>query len=302
SGSVFNAEDKIDADKLVMSLNHYEYTIPTLVGLNKSVHDEAQQVETKLSILIVEDNSELLKFLSDIFAVDYSVYTAVNGKAALDILLNTPIDIVLSDIMMPEMDGNTLCLNIKNNISTSHIPVVLLTAKSDETTMKQGFESGADAYIQKPFDPDVLLLQIKNILKTRQLQRDSMRKSQGRDVDVTSLSSYDKEFIDTINEIVDKHIDDSDFSVTDITQIMGISRTLLHVKMKGLFNISAGDYIRKKRFAKACELLKKGYKISEAAYMAGFADPNYFSKSFKKEYNMTPTEYLMANYPPHWDN
>ncbi len=298
SESVFNAEDKIGGDKLVVSLNHYEYTIPTLVGLNASVPNDTRQVESKLSILIVEDNSELLKFLFDLFAGDYNVYTAVNGKVALDIALNNPIDIVLSDIMMPEMDGNTLCRNIKNDISTSHIPVVLLTAKSDDATMKQGFESGAEAYVQKPFDPEILQLQVKNILNARQLQRDSLRSSQGRDVDATSLSNFDKEFINTINEIVDKHIEDSDFSVTDITQLMGISRTLLHVKMKGLFNLSMGDYIRKKRFAKACELLKKGYKISEAAYMAGFADPNYFSKSFKKEYNMTPTEYLMANYPP----
>jgi AraC-like DNA-binding protein len=193
--------------------------------------------------------------------------------------------------MMPEMDGNTLCRNLKNDISTSHIPVLLLTAKNDTNDIMKGYESGAEAYIQKPFDPQILELQVKNIIHVRQVQRRKIVNTLGNDVESTSLSKFDKDFINKINEIIEKNMANEDFSIADITQNLGISRSVLHLKMKSLLNIPMGDYIRKKRLNRACELLREGYNISETAYKTGFVYPSYFARCFKKEFGIKPTEY-----------
>jgi YesN/AraC family two-component response regulator len=243
------------------------------------------------SVLLVEDNVELLKFLSNIFAPKYNVFLAENGREALDIARKYPVDLVISDVMMPEMDGNALCRNLKNDISTSHIPVILLTAKNDPGDIMKGYESGAEAYVQKPFDPQILELQAKNIIHRQQVQREKMANTLGRDIESASLSKYDKEFINKINELIEKNMANDEFSIADITQSLGISRSLLHVKMKSLLNISMGDYIRKKRLNKACDLLREGCNVSETTYQTGFADPNYFSKCFKREFGIRPTDY-----------
>ena len=214
---------------------------------------------------------------------------------ALEIANKYPVDLVISDVMMPEMDGNTLCRNLKNNISTSHIPIILLTAKNDTDDIMKGYESGAEAYVQKPFDPQILELQVKNIIHMKQVQREKVVKTLGSDVESVSLSKFDKDFINKINELIEKNIDNDEFSIADITQSLYISRSLLHVKMKSLLNISMGDYIRKKRLNKACELLRDGYNVTETAYKTGFANPNYFSKAFKKEFGVKPTEYQLLN-------
>ena len=155
----------------------------------------------------------------------------------------------------------------------------------------KGYESGAEAYVQKPFDPQILELQVKNIIHMKQVQREKVVKTLGSDVESVSLSKFDKDFINKINELIEKNIDNDEFSIADITQSLYISRSLLHVKMKSLLNISMGDYIRKKRLNKACELLRDGYNVTETAYKTGFANPNYFSKAFKKEFGVKPTEY-----------
>lgn len=292
SESAFDAQDKINSDKTLVSLNQYEFTTPLLETSSQvSLPVEKEKTESQASILLVEDNVELLKFLSDFFAPKYNIYVAENGVEALEIANKYPVDLVISDVMMPEMDGNTLCRNLKNNISTSHIPIILLTAKNDTDDIMKGYESGAEAYVQKPFDPQILELQVKNIIHMKQVQREKVVKTLGSDVESVSLSKFDKDFINKINELIEKNIDNDEFSIADITQSLYISRSLLHVKMKSLLNISMGDYIRKKRLNKACELLRDGYNVTETAYKTGFANPNYFSKAFKKEFGVKPTEY-----------
>ena len=204
------------------------------IDTNKSVKDDK-----KVSILLVEDNPQLLRFLSDEFAKDYNVYTATNGIEALKVTEEYPIDIVVSDVMMPEMDGIELCDRLKNNLATSHIPVILLTAKSDEESTMAGFKSGAEAYVAKPFDPQLLALRVKNILRARRAYIDSKIEDSSVDEPIEELpplNKFDNEFITRINQLIDDNMDNSEFSIADITRELAISRSLLHLQMKTFFN------------------------------------------------------------------
>ena len=295
SESAFDSQNKMNIDKTLVSLNQYEFAVPHLDQVLQTPHlvnnNGAIGPTSDLSILLVEDNVDLLKFLSDTFAPKYNVYLAKNGVEALIIAQKYPIDLVISDVMMPEMDGNEMCLNLKNSISTSHIPVILLTAKNDVGDVIKGYESGAEAYVEKPFDPQILELQVKNIIQMKKVQREKIVNTFGDDVESEILSKYDKEFVKKVNELIEENMENDQFSIAYITQSLAVSRSLLHVKMKNLLDMSMGDYIRKKRLNKACELLNEGYNVSETAYKTGFSDPNYFSKSFKKEFGINPTDY-----------
>ena len=254
----------------------------------------------EISILIVEDNPELLQFLSKEFSSLYNVYTATNGLDALKVTEEHNIDIIVSDVMMPEMDGIELCDKLKNNLATSHIPVILLTAKSDEKSTLSGFKSGAEAYIAKPFDPQLLILRVQNILRARKVTINSLHKDKSDNIqtddeieeNLPPLNKFDSEFVSKISDFVEKNIDNSDLSVTDITRELGISRSLLHIKMKNFFNTSMSDYIKTCRMNKAKEYLHQGFNVSETAYKTGFSDPNYFTKVFKATFGITPREYL----------
>ena len=291
SAEAFDETSKIAPDKMVIPIERYEYTTPALVSANASKPAKPDS-NPLFSILLVEDNEEMLQLLADIFSPNYNIFTATNGKEALDIALTEPINLVISDVMMPIMDGNELCKRLKGNVTTSHIPVILLTAKNDTKDVMEGYESGAEAYVQKPFDPAILELQVNNAIKARQELREKIFDQKEPDADdLEHLSKFDKEFIDQINDIIEQNIGNDHFSIADITEKLCISRSLLHMKMKTLLDISTGDYIRKKRLAHACSLLAEGYNVSETAYKTGFSDPNYFSKTFKKEFGVTPTEY-----------
>lgn len=301
----FDASCRITAPTTAASEPSYRRAVTPVGDSPASVPDYARTAD-RTSVLIVEDNAELLRFLAESFSKSYNVYTAVNGKEALKITAEYPVDIVVSDVMMPEMDGITLCEHLKNDLATSHIPVILLTAKNDEDSIMRGFESGAEAYVAKPFDPQILELRVKNILRARRKFLKSMVDAETADGGDTveaeteavdeapALNAFDKEFIMRINAIVEANLDNSEFAIADITREFGISRSLLHIKMKSFFNTSMTDFIRKKRLATACRLLKEGYNVSETAYKTGYADPNYFTKVFKKEFGQTPTEFLSA--------
>ena len=157
--------------------------------------------------------------------------------------------------------------------------------------MAAGYKSGAEAYVSKPFDPQILEMQINNILQLQKTQQREIVATAEADISATSLSELDKQFIQKINELVEQNIANSDFNIADITAQMAISRSLLHTKMKNLTGMSMGDYIRHKRLDKACQLLQQGFNVSETAYRTGFSDPNYFSKAFKKQMGVNPTEY-----------
>jgi YesN/AraC family two-component response regulator len=189
--------------------------------------------------------------------------------------------------MMPGMSGTELCYQIKTNLMTSHIPVVLLTAKTGIENTIKGYEFGADVYIEKPFNPTSLLLQIHNLIKTRDNNRKLFKESIITNVGVIANNKYDEKLLNDIKRVVEENIANEEFSVSDVTKLVGISRTMLHVKLKSMLDMSIGDYIRTIRIEKAKELLLKGDTIADTAYETGFSDPNYFSKCFKKQTGKT---------------
>jgi len=296
SADAFDPSCRVSNGTVTSSVSSSIKTITRQIGRSETL-PVSPLADSRISILLVEDNSELLSFLSDSYSKVYKVYTATNGAEALKIAEEYQVDIVVSDVMMPVMDGMTMCDHMKNNIAMSHIPVILLTAKNDAESTMRGYECGAEAYVSKPFDPQILELRIRNILRARRRflnevidSGDAGSVEEGEDAPV--LNEFDKKFITRISALVDSNIDNSGFAIADITKELGISRSLLHIKMKSFFNQSMTDYIRKKRLTYACKLLREGYNISETAYSSGYSDPNYFTKVFKKEFGITPSDYI----------
>ncbi|MGI6242287.1 MAG: two-component regulator propeller domain-containing protein [Prevotella sp.] len=285
----FEQQSLITDDKVIVPLKDYHFS-PSMTDINNASQDIVEE-DSKMSILIVEDNSDMLTFLADYFSPKYNVYTATNGKEGIEVAQNESIQLVISDVMMPVMDGVTFCTKLKSDVSTSHIPVILLTAKNEQEDVVMGYKSGAEAYVSKPFDPQVLDLQVNNIIQLVKTRQTEIQNTKTEDIEASSLNAIDKDFILHINQLIDKNIDNNDFSVADITREMAISRSLLHTKMKSLLNMSIGEYIRHKRLTLASELLMKGFTVAETAYRCGFSDPNYFSKVFKKFFGKSPSEF-----------
>lgn len=259
-------------------------------------HDVKEKVrEANISLLIIEDNADMLHFLASYFSPKYNVYTATNGEEGLRLLAKYSIQLVVSDVMMPVMDGYELCRRIKSDINTSHIPIILLTARSESSDMLRGYKCGAEAYVMKPFDPQMLDMQVANIINTQRQQQERFSNGTETVNDEDVINDIDRDFLARVSKLVDENIDNSHFCIQDVTTSLGISRSLLHVKMKSLLNTSMGDFIKKRRLEKACQLLRSGKNVSETAYMTGFSDPNYFSKAFKKHFGKSPTEYINCN-------
>lgn len=290
----FDRQSLITDDKVIVPLTDYHFS-PSMIDINNASKDIVVEEDSKMSILIVEDNADMLTFLANYFSSKYNVYTATNGKEGIEVAQNESIQLVISDVMMPVMDGITFCSKLKSDVTTSHIPVILLTAKNEQEDVVVGYKSGAEAYVSKPFDPQVLDLQVNNIIQLVKTRQTEIQNSKTEDIEASSLNDIDKKFILQINQLIDKNIDNNDFAVTDITQEMAISRSLLHTKMKSLMNMSIGEYIRHKRLTLASELLTKGFSVSETAYRSGFSDPNYFSKVFKKFFGKSPTDFIVEH-------
>lgn len=253
------------------------------------------ELESKYTLLVVDDNRELAEFLSEIFSAKYyRVLTAENGEEALKIAIKSNPDIIISDIMMPVMDGITLCSKLKNDLLTSHIPVILLTAKQGHQNIISGYESGADMYVEKPFNTQALELIVQNMLRTRDQNRKQLKDDPEFNITAVAKNPRDEKLLNAIKEFVNENIENENLSVSDITQAVGVSRTVLHVKMRNLLDMSISEYVRTLRLNRAKELLLEGHNISETAYQTGFSDPNYFSKCFKKKYGSSPTDFISA--------
>lgn len=260
---------------------------------NQSSNQDLMDPEMKYTLLVVDDNQELAAFLSEIFSAKYyRVLTAINGEEALKIATKSNPDIIISDIMMPVMDGITLCSKLKNDLLTSHIPVILLTAKQGQENIISGYESGADMYVEKPFNTQALELMVQNMLRTREQNRKQFKDDPELNITAVVRNPRDEKLLNGIKTFINDNIENENLSVSDITQAVGVSRTVLHVKMKNLLDMSISEYVRNLRLNKAKELLTEGLNISETAYKTGFSDPNYFSKCFKKKYGSTPSDYI----------
>lgn len=248
------------------------------------------------SILVVEDNKELNHIIVAHFSSFYKVFSANNGMEALHVIEENRVDLVISDVMMPEMNGVDLCKVIKGDVQTSHIAVLLLTAKTSTDDQIDYFNAGADAYMSKPFDLKVCEARVLNLIR-RKHQSISYFK-ENRDIEVSSMNygSLDEEFLRRAIEAVESNMGDVNFDFGKFAAVMNCSRSTLHRKLKALTDLAPGEFIRSIRLKHACQmLLSTTNPISEIAYVLGFDDPKYFSRSFKAELKMSPTEYREMN-------
>ncbi len=260
-----------------------------------AVVTELPKVGRRQRIVIVEDDEEIRDYLAAELSPNYEITVAENGRMGLGEVLKGIPDLVISDIMMPEMDGNELCSKIKGNPATSHVPVILLTAKSRDEDQLEGLEMGADAYIMKPFNMDILRRTIVNLIHTHQM----LRLKYGRNdqleeqVDEVKMKSPDEQLLDRVMKVINKNINNSDLSVDAIAEEVGISRVHLHRKMKELTGQTPHDFIRNIRLKQAANLLAShNMNITEVMYACGFNNAASFSTIFKKFYGMSPREYM----------
>jgi DNA-binding response OmpR family regulator len=244
---------------------------------------------SKTTILVVEDNFELQRFLKDLLSKKYNVLLADNGKEGYYLTKNNLPDLIISDIMMPEMDGIELCEQLVKNNLTKHIPIILLTAKNSTQTKITGLQAGAIEYINKPFNSNELLLKVNNILTRNEFIISKYRKELINSPKIKIEQSQDEVFLEGLNSIVNENLSDPNFKVDYLAEKLNMSHSSLYRKCSSLTGLSPVDYIRQQRVKKAAILLTKfGYNISEVAYMVGFNNPKYFSKCFKIQYGKTP--------------
>lgn len=260
---------------------------------------EAPQIKTSLQrILVVEDNDDLRNYLVDMLMAGYNIQSCSNGKDALVIIKEFNPDLVISDIMMPEMSGDELCSAIKTSVEMSHIPVILLTALGDEKNILGGLEIGADAYITKPFSVGILKVTIKNILANRELLRQVYNSIENKEkhLPVNCTNTLDWKFIASVKECIEKNMGDLDFGVDVLSNQHHMSRTSFYNKLKALTGYAPADYIRMIRLQHAAQLLKqKEYTITEIAEIVGFSDAKYFREVFKKYYNVSPSKFVNSD-------
>uniref|UniRef100_UPI003216D622 two-component regulator propeller domain-containing protein n=1 Tax=uncultured Draconibacterium sp. TaxID=1573823 RepID=UPI003216D622 len=266
----------------------------------EDLNDEKQELEVNLdqsianrqkTVLVVEDNDDFRKYLELVLSPHFKIVLAENGVKGIKLLQDNRIDIIVSDVMMPEMDGYEFCTAVKSNIVTSHIPVILLTALSSVNNKMIGIKKGADAYISKPFEDELLILQIKNLL----LQREKLREIYTPKVfstPSTELEGIDNFFLKKLNGIIEDNIKTEEFNIDQLVQQFGISRSQLHRKLKSLTGYSTTEYVRIYRLEKAVALMKRDeYNLDEIAFLVGFNTHAYFTRCFKNHYKMSPREY-----------
>lgn len=252
-----------------------------------------------LKILVVEDNYELRNYIVESLNSEFDVYEAGDGEEGLKIALDVLPKLIVSDVMMPKMNGFDLCRAIKNDINISHIPVILLTVLDASENKIEGFDEGADDYLNKPFNVDVLRSRIKNIINTRETLKQRYLTEPDPDVICLAHSKTDKKFIFKANEIMQINLSAIEFTAEDFAREIGMSRSNLHIKMKALINQSTTEFIRTYRLKEAVKLLSTNdYNISEVAYMVGFNTISYFNRCFKKMYHVTPSEYVENRLKP----
>ena len=253
--------------------------------------------KNKPILLIVEDNSDMRQYIRSILITEFNVLEAPNGVVGLEVTNRYQPDLIISDIMMPEMDGLEFCKRVKTNFTTSHIPVILLTAKSATDTQIESFNIGADAFLVKPFDEDLLKAIIQNLSEKRNRKQLNFAESMDTEALNFKSESLDKKFIDKALKVIKENYTNPDFDVTEFIEVMGISRSLLHKKLKNLAGQSASRFIRVYRLNIARELIIKNrvnhsLNISEIAYEVGFNDPKYFTRCFTKHFGTQPSAFL----------
>ncbi len=255
-------------------------------------HSATPPNDQKPAILIVEDNDEMQEFISGILKKDFRTQSANNGEEALDILDNKGFSLIISDLMMPEMDGIEFCGKVKESLNTSHIPVILLTAKTDIESQISGLKTGADDYITKPFNSRILFEKIKNLILLREKLWDRFNNQVVFNPQELTPNSLDIKLLNRIKEVVETNISNPDLDVSLFAQEVGMSKSILYEKLKILTGKTINDFISSIRLKKAAELILAGdLNLSEISMEVGYLDPNYFSKSFKKHFGVVPSKF-----------
>jgi len=280
-----------------------EISIPSGKVLNldiKEEHLEEDQkinaisnldIENKKTILVVEDNIELRNYLKNKLRTDYTVVEAENGKTGLQMALKGIPDLIISDVIMPEMDGFEFCTHIKENLKTSHIPVLMLTAKAMSSDKIKGIDSGADAYLNKPFEMKLLRSYIKRLIETRQQFIEKNINEENKITLLENTTSLDKTFMQKVLDYVNENLGEPDLNVEHLADDMSLSRSQLYRKIKAITGMTATELIRKIRLKKAKQMIESGSEsISEVGFKVGFSSASYFSKCFKNEFGILPTE------------
>ena len=252
--------------------------------------------EDAYTILVVEDNLELLMLMKQLLSRKYKVETARHGREAVELIEKTELDLIISDVMMPVMDGYELVKYVKNSVGYRHLPIIMLTAKTQETDKMDALTVGADEYMTKPFKMKELLLRIDNMIANRQRITREFKQQSIEEVKVKNVTmpSPDNEFLEKAMTCVHNHLDDSDYDRESFASDMGMSASSLYNKLRAVTGMNATSFIRDIRMKEACRLAKStpGIRVSDLAYSVGYKDPKYFSTIFKKEFGMQPSEYI----------
>lgn len=288
---VSHDEDKQDETGYIS--NNPEYYNNNLDYISPEENDRMQDNPVKPVILFVEDNADLLEVLKERFIAFYEVHTSCNGAEGLKKVRELKPDIVVSDIMMPEMTGIKLCDAIKKDMELCHIPVILLTALNMPEQNLNGLLHGADDYIGKPFHTQILLARCNNMIRARRLIYQQLSKQMDEDISLIATNNSDKEFLDKVTSIVEENLTNPNFNIDHIAEAMFMSRASFYSKFKELTKVTPNDFVNTYRLKKATSLLMSndGMSISEISDALGFSSPNYFCRKFKECFNMTPTQY-----------
>jgi DNA-binding response OmpR family regulator len=264
--------------------------------------DEENQTDTNgladIHILIVEDNADLRRILRNFFSKKYPVHTAKNGREALEIVKEQEINIVVSDVMMPEMDGLELCRTLKNDNETNYLEILLLTAKNSIEDRIACYNAGADGYISKPFEISILEAKINSLIKNRKQRIESFKSTPDIQISNLNLHSINETFLKDAIQIIEEHLSDADYNIDMFAQGLNMSKASLYRKIKSLTGLSPIEFVKNIRLKHACIMLKnQSGNIAEIAYDVGFTDPKYFTSCFKTEFGMPPSEYIKRNKP-----
>ena len=280
--STMSISDKYSDEKLDLALNKEQY----------SVYKE--NPDTPI-LLIVDDNADIREYLSSLFSESFSIKTAENGKIGFEKAIKYIPDVIITDLMMPDEDGLQLTRNCKTNQATSHIPVLMLTAKAEDENKLVGIETGADAYITKPFNTEIVKATIHNLLESRKKLQERFSQEVILIPKELSINSYDEQFLNNLKEVMDTYLIENDFNAESFASTLNMSRMQLHRKLKALTGLSTTEFIRLQRLKLAVELLKKSdANVSEVGYAVGFNNPSYFAKCFKEEFGISPSDYVKS--------
>ena len=303
--SIQKGKKHLSEDEIIADFKSSESIEKYLIDEDAIIDSEEEQVDTKPiedldKILIVEDNKDVRAFIKSIFLKKYVILEAEDGKQALNLAIEEVPNLVISDVMMPVMDGIALCKKLKTNTKTSHIPVILLTARTSLIFEAEGYESGADDYISKPFSSGLLQVRVKNMIDSRKKlqQAFSQQQGQGKKVEPSMISytSADELFVKSALQSIENNMSNSEYSVDDLGKDVGLSRMQLYRKLKAMVGVSANEFIRNIRLTRAAQLLKTNqYTVAEVTYMCGFVDLQYFRRCFKKQFKVTPSDYQASD-------